>query len=73
MARAVFLKNAKAQCFAYRYDGACGATTNRSCLGCKFFKTEKQLKSEQDRTEKRVSELYGIPYKLFMHEKGFAK
>ena len=71
--KAVLLKHAKTGCFAYRDEGTCGATTKHSCKKCKFYKTKSQFASEQKKTEKRISNMFKVPYKEFVSIKGLVK
>lgn len=71
--KAMQLENAKTGCFAHREDGTCGATTNKNCKKCKFYKTIAQLVSERKKTEKRISDMFKIPYKEFVSIKGLVK
>ena len=64
------LANAKVGCFAHREENTCGATTNKDRKGCKFYKTKAQLAAEQKKTEKRISDMFKVPYKEFISIKG---
>lgn len=65
----VDLKNKQTSCFAYS-DKGCRATTKKDCKGCLFYKTKEQVRNEQIKTEKRIGEKYGMPYKAFIEMKG---
>lgn len=67
------LANAKVSCFAYREDNTCSATTKKDCKHCKFYKTKFQIESEQKKTEKRISDMFKVPYKEFISIKGLVK
>ncbi|MCM1286643.1 MAG: hypothetical protein NC227_10865 [Bacteroides sp.] len=67
------LLNAKVSCFAHREDNTCSATTNKNCKKCKFYKTKSEFASEQKRTEKRISDIFKVPYKEFISIKGLVK
>ncbi|MCM1286289.1 MAG: hypothetical protein NC213_08035 [Acetobacter sp.] len=67
------LLNAKVSCFAYREDNTCSATTNKNCKKCKFYKTKSEFASEQKKTEKRISDMFKVPYKEFLYIRGLVK
>lgn len=65
----VDLKNKRTNCFAYS-DTGCRATTNKDCKDCLFYKTQEQVQNRQIKSEKRIGEKYGMPYKAFVEMKG---
>lgn len=73
MAKPCKLKNANADCFAKSKADTCLTTLNKSCSGCRFFKTKRQLDAERYQSEKRIEEMYDIRYSQFMQDKGYAK
>lgn len=65
----VDLKNKRTSCFAYS-DKGCRATTKKDCKCCVFYKTKQQVLDEQIKSEVRISNKYGVPYKEFVEAKG---
>ena len=55
----------KRDCFAYGWNN-CRALLKKDCAHCKFYKKSEQIAEEEEKTEERIRNIYGVSVKNFL-------
>lgn len=55
----------KRDCFAFRQKD-CRILLQKHCENCKFYKTQERIAKEEEKTEERIRNIYGVSVKNFL-------